>query len=91
MSLGFDNAGEGTGGLSSANGDDSGGAGGEEGCGALTGASNGDGGRDIGDGVLDEGESTAGCGDGIDKGCVGEDEVGLGEKPEAELDEPRHC
>ncbi|XP_008225831.1 PREDICTED: 4-hydroxy-3-methylbut-2-en-1-yl diphosphate synthase (ferredoxin), chloroplastic-like [Prunus mume] len=58
-SLGFDGAGEGTVGVSSADGesdgDDCGGAGGEEGCGEFTGAFDGDGGREIG-----EGEAAAG-------------------------------
>ncbi|KAL6284001.1 hypothetical protein ACE6H2_014930 [Prunus campanulata] len=54
--------------------DDCSGAGGEEGCGALTEASDGDGGREISDGVLGEGESAAGCSDGVCEGCGRDDE-----------------
>ncbi|KAI5312010.1 hypothetical protein L3X38_041183 [Prunus dulcis] len=67
--LKFENVGEGTGGLSSANGDWDGddcyGAGGVEGCGVLIGAFDRDGIREIGDGVLGEGESAAGCSNGV--------------------------
>ncbi|KAI5327058.1 hypothetical protein L3X38_026454 [Prunus dulcis] len=42
--------------------------------GAFIGASDGDGGREIGDRVLGEGESTMGYGDGVDEDYGGDDE-----------------
>ncbi|PQP94178.1 hypothetical protein Pyn_34751 [Prunus yedoensis var. nudiflora] len=42
--------------------------------GAFIGASDGDGGKEIGDRVLGEGESAMGCGDGVSEGCGGDDE-----------------
>ncbi|PQP96905.1 hypothetical protein Pyn_13986 [Prunus yedoensis var. nudiflora] len=42
--------------------------------GAFIGASDRDGGREIGYRVLGEGESTTGCGDGVGEGCGGDDE-----------------
>ncbi|KAI5327253.1 hypothetical protein L3X38_026649 [Prunus dulcis] len=46
---------------------------GEEGCGALTGASDGDEGREIRDGILGEGELAASCGNGVGEGYGGDD------------------
>ncbi|VVA38950.1 Hypothetical predicted protein [Prunus dulcis] len=42
--------------------------------GAFTGVSDGDGRREIGDGVFGEGESATGCSNGVGEGCGGDDE-----------------
>ncbi|PQP98233.1 hypothetical protein Pyn_38129 [Prunus yedoensis var. nudiflora] len=42
--------------------------------GGFIGVPNKDGGREIGDEVLGEGESAAGCDNGVNKGCGGDDE-----------------
>lgn len=80
MSLGFDGAGTGTSAVVSGDGDgdDAGGAGGEEGCGELSGEfagdGDGDGGEEIGDVDDGLGESAASSGDGLGEGAGGEEE-----------------